>query len=149
MPIKDMYLRFKIPFFDGQGYIKLYLGDQIYQLAVAHEFPGNSMWNVLHPQKRALWQRFPNADLIAQADKHQYAVMDTDVYGNEVNAGNRPSTQLLLIQIGTAKGGPDPYTIRSWERGIMEWPIVVFYPDKHLMKVTRSVDDALMWLGKP
>lgn len=148
-PLKDMYMRRDIPYFDGQGYVKLHVGEQTYQLAVAHEFPGSSMYNVVHAQKRASWQRFPNADVIAQADKHQFGVLDTDVYGNEVNVGNRPSTQILLMQIGTAKGGPDPYTIRSWERGFMEWPIVVFWPDEHKMKWTRDINDALFWLGTP
>jgi hypothetical protein len=82
--------------------------------------------------------------VIAQADRHQYAALDTDVYGNEVLAGNRASTQLMLIQIGTAKVGPDKYTIRGWERGFCEWPWLILYDDEHKMRLTRDLDE-VMW----
>lgn len=148
VPIKEMYTSRNIPFFDGQAYIKIHVGQQTYQFAVAHEFPGSSMWNIVHPQKRASWQRYPNADVIAQADRHQYAALDTDVYGNEVLAGNRASTQLLLVQIGTAKVGPDKYMIRGWERGFFEWPWIVLYDNEHKMRLSRDTDEILWRLGK-
>jgi len=145
--IKKMYLDRKIPFFDGFGYVKVMCGREVYQVAVSHEFPGSSMYNKTHAQKRALWQRFPLADVIAQADKHQYAISEEDVYGLEVAAGNRPSPYVHLVQIGTAKAGPDKYTIRGWEPGTAEWPWMVLYPDRHLVKMTRHFDDVMLWVG--
>lgn len=145
--VKDMYKQRKIPFFDGMGYIRLHVGTEEYQLAVSHEFPGSSMYNKTHAQKRALWQRFPNADVIIQADRHQYAIHEEDVYGSEFAVGNRASPFVHLIQIGTAKGGPDKYTIRGWEPGATEWPWMVFYPDRHVIKATRHWEDVLLWLG--
>jgi len=147
--IKKLYLDRHIPFFDGFGYIKLRVGAQEYQVAVSHEFPGSSMYNKTHAQKRALWQRFPLADVIAQADKHQYAISEEDVYGLEVAAGSRKSPFVHLVQIGTAKAGPDKYTIRGWEPGTAEWPWLVLYPDKHLVKMTRHFEDVMMWVGNP
>jgi transposase-like protein len=146
VPIKDMYLERNIPFFDGQAYISLYVGDERYKLAVAHEFPGNSMYNPNHPQKRALWQRFPLADVIAMADKHQYSVQEFMYGDNEFLAGDKASPFVYLVQIGTAKGGPDKYTIRSWERGQTEWPWMVVWPNEHKVKITRHFDDVEMWL---
>jgi hypothetical protein len=145
--IKDLYLKRNIPFFDGFGYIKLQVGKQEYQVAVSHEFPGSSMYNKTHAQKRALWTRFPLADVIAQADKHQYAISEEDVYGLEVAAGSRKSPYVHLVQIGTAKAGPDKYTIQSWEPGTAEWPWMVLYPDRHLVKMTRHFEDVMMWVG--
>lgn len=147
-PIKRHYTDRSIPYFDGMGYINLQVGQQTYRLAVAHEFPGNSQYNKLHPHKRALWQRYPNADLIAQADKHSYAVAEESIYGNEFEAGNRPSQYVHMVQIGTAKIGADPYTLRGWEPGFFGWPYAVFFPDRHLIKITRHLDDVLHWLGK-
>jgi hypothetical protein len=144
--IKDTYREYKIPYFDGMGYVTLTVGSETYNLAVSHEFPGSSMYNKTHAQKRALWQRFPNADAVIQADRHQYAVSEETAYGHEVIAGNRKSPFVYLIQIGTAKGGPDQYTIRGWERGVMEWPWLVLYPDEHLIKVTRHFEDVQLWL---
>ncbi len=144
--IKDTYLAHGIPYFDGMGYVKLTVGSETYNLAVSHEFPGSSMYNKTHPQKRALWQRFPNADAVIQADRHQYAVSEETAYGHEVLAGNRKSPFVYLIQIGTAKGGPDQYTIRGWERGVMEWPWLVLYPNEHTIKVTRHFEDVVQWL---
>lgn len=145
--IKQLYLARNIPFFDGFGYIKMHVGNQEYQVAVSHEFPGSSMYNKTHAQKRALWQRFPLADVIAQADKHQYAISEEDVYGLEVAAGSRKSPYVHLVQIGTAKAGPDKYTIQGWEPGTAEWPWMVLYPDKHLVKMTRHFEDVMMWVG--
>lgn len=137
--IKRMYTQRGIPFFDGMGYIKLHVGRQTYQLAASHEFPGSSMYNPVHAQKRALWQRFPNADILAMADRHQYAVLEEQVYGHEVAAGNRLSPSVYLVQIGTAKSGLDPYTMRGWERGKSEWPILVLFPDVHEVFITRHI----------
>jgi hypothetical protein len=144
--IKQQYLSRGIPFFDGMGYIRYTVGEETYHIAVSHEFPGSSMYNKTHAQKRALWQRFPNADVIVQADKHQYAIAQEDAYGLEFAIGNRASPYVTLIQIGTAKGGPDKYSIRGWEPGGTDWPWLVFYPDRHVVKATRHFEDVVMWL---
>jgi len=148
VPIKQTYLSRGIPFFDGQAYVTLHVGKQRYKLAVAHEFPGNSMWNPNHGQKRALWQRFPLADVVAMADKHQYSIQEFMYGNNEYLAGDKASPFVYLVQIGTAKGGPDPYSIRGWERGQTEWPWVVLWPDEHKVKVTRHFEDVAHWLGE-
>lgn len=145
--IKQIYLDYGIPFFDGMGYVRIKVGKFDYRVVVSHEFPGSSMYNKTHAQKRALWQRFPNADVIAQADKHQYSVTEEDAYKLEYAAGNRKSPFVHLVQIGTAKGGPDKYTIRGWELGATDWPIMVLWPDRHCVKITRHWDDALGWIG--
>lgn len=146
--IKELYTRRGITYFDGQGYIKLYIGNQVYNVAVSHKFPGHSMYNPVHAQKRVLWQRFPNADLVVMGDKHTWAVHQESIYQNEYFAGNRPSPYVTLLQIGTAKIGPDPYTIMGWERGQSEWPFVWFSGTDHEIKVTTDLEDVKMWLAR-
>jgi hypothetical protein len=144
--IKSAYMRRKVPYFDGQGYLRFEVGDQTYHVAGAHGFPGFSMHNPNHPQWRAFWQKFPLADAVIQADKHQFAFQKRHVHGFEVEMGNRPSKILWLVQVGTAKEGPEPYTISTWERGFAEWPFMVLYPDTHRVEVTDRLDlvDAML-----
>lgn len=144
--LKDYYTDLGIPYFDGMGYCKFVLGDQEYNIAIAHEFKGSSMYNPLHPHKRAMFERFPNADVLMMADRHQYAISEQYVYGNEYRAGNRQSPYVYMLQVGTAKGGPDPYTIRGWENGVSEWPWLVLWPDHHEVRVTRHFEDVKRWL---
>jgi hypothetical protein len=140
-PLKRAYMERGIPYFDGQVYYKLNIGNQRsgyqeYYLALAHEFPGSSQFNPTHPQRRALWQRYPNADVVAMADRHQYAITEFGVYGNEVEMGNRQSNNVWLLQIGTTKTGADPYSIRGWEKGYFGWPYLVLFPDDHRVYAT-------------
>lgn len=144
--LKQFYLDHRVPFFDGKAYVKLQVGDQTYNIAMAHEFPGHSMWNPLHPQKKAMHMDFPNADVLVMGDKHQAAFMDVPAFNWEYQAGNRASDRALLIQSGTAKTGADKYTIRGWSMGQFEWPTLVFYPDRHLIKYSWYLDDIEMWL---
>lgn len=145
-PVKRIYLNHDVPFFDGQAYLKLKVGKQTYNVAMAHEFPGSSIYNKLHPHTRALLFNFPNADVVIQGDKHSYAMLQDTHYIWEVDAGNRESPDVWKIQVGTAKTGPDPYTIKSWSRGRFEWPILVFDSESHTIYGTRNINHAEHWL---
>lgn len=146
-PLKKMYMKYDIPYFDGKAYLTLHVGSQTYHFGMSHEFPGSSLHNPTHPHIRALRTDFPSADVIMMADKHQYAQMERQIYQYEAEAGLRASPYVQLLQVGTAKIGPDPYSIRGWSRGQGDWPIIVLYPDRHLVKVTRHWEDAVQWLG--
>lgn len=145
-PVKRIYLEHDVPFFDGQAYVKLNVGSQTYQIAMAHEFPGSSIYNKMHPHTRALLFNFPMADVIVQGDKHTYGFAEDTHYVWEVEAGNRPSPFVWKVQVGTAKTGPDPYTIKNWSVGVFEWPILVFDPKNHQVYVTRNINHARNWL---
>lgn len=139
--IKDLCRRFDVTYFDGVGYVKLILGEQEYRIAVAHKFKGHSYHNPNHSQWRALFERFPLADVVAQADKHNVGWQRREVYADEVEYGGRKSPEVWLIQIGTAKGGPDPYTIRGWPQGQLGWPFILLSQDRHKVKVTLDLED--------
>lgn len=145
-PIKALYLALNKPFYDGKAYIKFEVGSQVYNVAVAHFFKGDSQWNPLQPHSKAFHFDFPNADLLVMGDKHQYAVTEAPAFEWEYEAGNRASNRVLMLQSGTAKTGPDKYTISGWSRGQLGWPTVVFYPDTHKMKWSWDLDDVERWL---
>jgi hypothetical protein len=144
-PIKEEFQRTETPFFDGQGLVKMWVGEERYILAVSHGFKGSSIYNPNHPQRRASLFTYPSADIVVQGDKHKYSAQNMSDRVEEYYAGLRPSPLVWHIQAGTAKTGADKYTIRSWQRGWFEWPVLVFYPDRHVVKQAFEMKD-LEWL---
>jgi hypothetical protein len=138
-PLKKWYLDNHVPYFDGLGYITLYVGDQTYRIAGSHQLPGTSMYNPTHPHYRAFWQKFPSADIIFMGDKHQTCYQERQVYEYEARLGLRKSPYVHLIQTGTAKSGLDKYTIQRWTPGQSEWYIALFSPLTHHILVTRDM----------
>ena len=145
-PMNEIYRTVGLPWFTGQAYVKLHVGAQTYNLAIAHEFPGHSQYNLLHPHARAHRFNFPMADVVVQGDKHTYAMEETTTYVWEYDAGNRPSPFVWFVQTGTAKTGPDPYTVRNWSRGVFEWPTLIFHADSHQIEGTRHLSTVKHWL---
>ncbi len=140
-PIKELYMNaFNVPYFDGTAYIRFIVGQQTYYIALAHEFPGTSQWNPVQAQARAHKFRFPMADVVVQGDKHTLAYSKETSFMDEYLMGNRPTPYVWLLQSGTAKTGPDEYTIMNWPLGNFGWPIAVFYPDKHDIAVDMDLD---------
>jgi len=147
-PIKKLYVeQFGVPYYDGQVYLNFVVCDQTYRIAAAHEFKGHSQWNPSHPQNRALHFDYPNADVVVMGDKHFPSIQQYPAFLREYQAGNRPSPMVTLLQAGTAKTGPDPYTIRNWPTGYLGWPILIFHPDQHRIEHTWYVDVAQMLLS--
>jgi len=137
--VKQLYLKYRVPYFDGMAYCKFHVGPQTYNVAMAHKFDGNSQYNPSHPQMKALITKFPNADVVVMGDRHHPVYQRLPMYGYEYQAGNRKSPMVTLLQAGTAKDGPDPYTIERWTQGIFEWPIVVFHANEHKVTVVESL----------
>jgi hypothetical protein len=145
-PIKTMYLNRRIPYFDGQAYIRLVVGEQEYKLFGAHQLPGNSIYNKNHPQKRAALQKAPSADLVFMGDKHSTSVQRTTLDTFEFLAGERLSIDQYYVQVGTAKTGPDKYTIKTWSPGSWNWPVMLFRPDRHEIAEAKTLDIARILL---
>lgn len=134
-----------IPFFHGKGVVKLKIGAneataEEYVIYGSHEFKGSSMYNINHPQMRALLWEVPSADFVIMGDKHKYGYTEVSHHDNAFYAGLHKNHIAHLLQIGTAKTGPDHYTIRGWSAGMFEWPCFILYPDRHVIK--RAYDFA-------
>lgn len=147
-PIKDMYLSRGVPFFDGQALVKLAVGGESYLIALAHEFPGGSQWNRNHAQQRAGTFHFPSADVVVSGDKHVGSIQRTTVSPFEFDAGLRASYVRWNVQVGTAKTGLDKYAIKTWSRGLLEWPILIFWPNEHRIEVTHDISVARLLIER-
>jgi len=145
--VKPIYAEAGIPYFDGKGTIRLKVGEQEYLLYVAHEFKGQSQWNRNHAQVRALTFEMPGADLVVMGDKHTAGIHKVPHHVPAYDAGLHESMWAWLVQTGTAKSGPDLYSIRNWTHGIFEWPVFVFMPNEHSVFPVERLKDLDYFLG--
>lgn len=129
----------KVPYFAGKGIVKLRVDDQLYVLSVAHSFPGTSYHNPTHAPSRQLMQQVPQADFVIQGHLHDFAYQERTHHNEAVDAGLQCNRIAHLVQVGTAKAGPDPYTIRKWSRGVFIWPTFVLSAKTHT--IHRVHDD--------
>lgn len=137
----EVFRKYKVPYFRGKGVLRLFVGEQRYILGVAHQWPGNSMWNLTHGAGRALRFDLPNADLILGGHRHSYACMELRHHELARESGGDVPSVTYLVSIGSPKEGPEPYSITYWSRGVFVWPIFVLYPDEHkVLKVPRWED---------
>lgn len=147
-PVKLEYTRRSIPYFEGQGIVRIRLGDITYNLAVSHSFPGSSIYNPNHAQRRASLVNFPNADIIVMGDRHRPSIQKISDKIIEFDAGMRQTPWTWLIQTGTVKTGNDKYAIQNWSRGLLDWPAIVIHPDEHRIRLVESIDDIEYFLGR-
>jgi len=147
-PVERAYRDQGVPYFDGQAYFVMTVGQQEYRLAVSHQFPGHSMYNKLHAQTRAFHWNFPSADVVAMGDKHTYAMQEEVAYTWEFDAGLRSSPYVWFVQTGTAKVGPDKYTLKRYPRGQFDWPMMVFDNLEHRIIGMRDLEVARAWFGR-
>lgn len=132
----------KVPYFRAAGVVILKLGEQRYILDVAHSFPGHSYHNPSHSQGRELAQGLPQADFVIQGHKHSYAYQEYSHRTKAYDAGLQENLIAHLVQVGTAKTGPDPYTLRRWNRGVLIWPAFLLSARKH--EIARVCDRVAM-----
>jgi hypothetical protein len=83
----------KGPVFAGMGLLHLEAGKQKYNLALAHQFWGDSKLNIHNCCRRILEHEYPQADVVAVGHTHVWGYMKEMVSGREV----------LYIRPGTAK----------------------------------------------
>lgn len=144
-PMEPAYIG-RIPYFHGKGVIRLKIGKdedtaEEYVIYGAHQLKGNSIYNPTHPQMRALLWEVPSADFVIMGDRHQYAYSEVPHHDMSYLSGLHSNRTAHLLQVGTAKNGPDHYTIRGWSNGMFEWPIFILYPGEHKIKRVYDFED--------
>jgi hypothetical protein len=140
-----MMVQHKVPYFVGRATIRLLVGEQEYWLLVNHSERFNSQWNPIHPQRRA-YERFFPADVCIAGHKHKPAFSRFVHYEELRRAGFNLGGPSFLVANGTFKTGPDPYTIRGWDRGVIGVPTLAFAPDEHDITIFDSPVKATRWL---
>lgn len=135
----------RVPYFNGRGLVKLKLGEQTYWVQANHSERFNSQWNLNHPQRRQ-YERFFPANVNVSGHKHKPAFQCFHHYSALQHADEGLGGKTWLIATGTFKTGPDPYTIRSWSRGIMGVPTCVFHPDTHDVDCFEGPEKAMAFV---
>jgi len=141
-----MLLDRKVPYFSGRGLIKLLVGGQTYYLHINHAERYKSLLNATHPQRRMYELVFP-ADVSISGHLHKPAYHVEHFYDMAREFGLDFGGKAIFVQNGTFKTGPDAYTIRSWTRGIVGVPSLVFRPDYHEKDVFDSPWKAVQYVG--
>lgn len=135
----------KVPYFQGRGIIRLYLGEQEYFIQCNHAEMMRSQWNPNHPNRRQYERYFP-ADVNISGHLHKPAFQMFHHYDMVRDMGVNLGGESWLIQNGTFKTGPDPYTIRGWSRGVMGCPTIVFSHKGHDVTVLKTPEKAVKFL---
>ena len=60
-----------VPYSTGICHVNLQVGDVLYKIAAAHKFPGHSMWNVNHANKKYSAMQYPEGDIYLGAHTHR------------------------------------------------------------------------------
>ena len=139
--IQDEYQRLHVWYFVGKAIFILDVGEQTYVFMVGHRLPGTSIYNPNHAQIRALLYDCPVADFIVSGHTHQYGYQEYMHHELAFQAGVMPINRTHLVNVGTAKTGPDPYALSNWRQGVMEFPQFVLYPDRHEIKRVYGWED--------
>jgi len=85
--------------------------------------------------------------VIFQGDKHTYSVQEVSSDTWEYMLDASVPRKQWYVQVGTAKTGPDPYTIKNWAPGVWEWPILIFKPNVHQIVSTTDLGLAKMLIA--
>jgi hypothetical protein len=144
--IQDEYQRLHVWYFVGKAIWILELGDQEYVFMVGHRLPGTSIYNPNHAQIRALLYDCPVADFIISGHTHAYGYQEIMHHELAFRAGVMPINRTHLVNVGTAKTGPDPYAMSNWRQGVLEWPCFALYPDRHEIKRVSGWEDVNHYL---
>lgn len=128
-------------YFYGKGYVDYKVGKEVYSIMLSHNLMGSSWFHNLHGQIKE-WIRC-HSEIIVGAHKHSPGLL-RDVQGCYPDGSPR---KRYLIQIGTYKTQDDTYSSRYFDRGAIEAPTLVLFPDKHKIVEFETVEDAARYMG--
>jgi hypothetical protein len=120
----------RVPYFPGRGIIRLKLGKQEYFIVQNHRERNSSQWNKVHPSRRQFDKFFPG-DVMVTGHTHSPSYQMDYQLQQAREAGLGVGGRVWYVVCGTYKDGPDIYSIRGWQRGVIGVPTVIFQPDRH------------------
>jgi predicted phosphodiesterase len=123
--VVKLLLHSKVPYFNHRGLVKLKVGPNEYFILTNHGERGHSQWSDTHKLRRAYDKFFP-ADVIVAGHTHHPEYRTFYHYQQLQELGMPVGGKCHLLQLGTYKTGPDQYTCRYWEHGLVGVPAVVF-----------------------
>jgi len=135
------FMRKKVPFFHGKGFIVFKIGSQKYTMHISHHLKGSSVYHDLQGPIRAWIET--HSDIVVCGHTHSPAYM-TDFKGQD----ERGSVgQRILMKLGTYKMGADTYSDRYFKRGVPGNNTLVLFNDRKKILPFLEFSDAVKYLG--
>jgi hypothetical protein len=142
--VKQMHHN-KVPYLQGRAVIRLLVGGEEYFVLANHAERSKSKWSASHAGRVAYESFFP-ADVVISGHTHKPEFRRFEHYQELRSAGLNLGGKSWIVQNGTFKTGPDPYTIRTWNRGVLGVPTIVFQPNEHDVDVFDTPEKAMQFI---
>lgn len=123
-----------VPHLDGQGLIRLRVGETWYTIVIVHKTRFHSIYNKLHGAKQIKRLIVPEADVVATAHYHEGSDIETVEDACFVISGTYKTGHSNLERVFHRPGG---YGV----------PAVVYYPDRKKTIPFKDMRDAARFLG--
>ncbi len=114
----------------GLGHTDLTVGDQVYQLATSHRFPGRSLSNPVMGQMRYMQREDQNCEVVVGGDSHLPAIMQYTEGGKIRTAANCGSLQL------NSRFAKRYFSLHTSDA----MPVVLLSPDEHVVQPFFSLE---------
>lgn len=142
--VREMF-KHDVPYLMGRAVVRLAIGSQEYFVLANHAERGRSR-NTATAAGRQAYESFFPADIVISGHTHKPEFRRFEHYTELREAGLNLGGKSWIVQNGTFKTGPDPYTIRTWNRGVLGVPTMVFQPDCHDVDVFDTPEKAMQFI---
>lgn len=137
-PIKN-HLSEIAPFFSGIGHPDVYVGSQVYKMAVSHKFSGVTANDVTAGCKRYLRLEAPDREIAIQGDAHRAGI---SIY-------NEGGLRRIALCSGTLNVKSSFARRHCSLKTSSAFPVLRLFPDKHMAIPFMSIAEALAASGLP
>lgn len=133
---EKFYEKSKAAILPSMGEIFLKVGNEEYEVALAHKYWGRSKLNVTLEGKRLMEYVYPNADVAVVGDFHVSAHEDFRKGGKE----------RTVVRPGTYRTGGLFELNRGYGKGQLGGSFTVFYPDEHKTCTFNRLEDGISYM---
>jgi hypothetical protein len=127
----------KTVFFSGLGHVDLYVGEQLYKLAVTHKFRGATQLDPTAGCKKYMRFNYPEADVAMQGDIHQPKI-------EVIHDGGKQRVAATSGTLHVASGFAQRYFSLKTSTA---FPVIAFWPNKKQVVPFFTIEQYLDCLG--
>lgn len=142
----DFVKKYQAHYAEGLVYVTLNVGDSKFNLALAHQFGGHSIYNSAHPEHRMQREAGDGVDIFVGGHTHRKAVNRQAIKG--INGGR----QALMISLGAYKAS-DGYSRKKGYPSLtpdeMGGVGIIFKPENKDCEVFWDIREGLKQFQKP
>jgi len=134
---EKFYEKSKAAILPGIGELFLKVGEEEYEIALAHKYVGRSRLNITLEPKRLMEYGYPDADVAVVGDFHK-AGFEKFIKGGKTRLAVRP---------GTYRVGTDLFEKnRGWGSNELGGSCTLFYPDRHEVLAFDKLEEGINYL---